>query len=128
MPIPDPPVITPAPNPNDSPLQPRDDPPATIPLADCLFSVECCQQVLTLPVLPAEFTSLLPLSAPVPIPTLGPRAGLICSEADDLDPLTNQCLSGGTAMCCQQDFRKYIATAFCPVRQVLMHRRRCLYV
>ncbi|KAI0366468.1 hypothetical protein BV20DRAFT_914110, partial [Pilatotrama ljubarskyi] len=93
--------ITPPPTPvGAAHLGARDDPP-TIPIADCLFSVECCQQILTLPVIPASFTTLLPITAPVPIPTLGPLAGLLCSDASDLDPLTNQCLSGGTPLCCQ---------------------------
>ncbi|KAH9895763.1 hypothetical protein C8Q73DRAFT_789563 [Cubamyces lactineus] len=101
-PAPDP-VITPAPVVDGSVQRARaaDDVPTTIPLADCLFSVECCQQVFTLPVLPLSFTTALPITAPIPLPTLGPLAGIDCSDASDLDPITNQCLSGGTPLCCQ---------------------------
>ncbi|KAI0667379.1 hypothetical protein C8Q78DRAFT_959365, partial [Trametes maxima] len=81
----------------------------SIPLASCLLNIECCQQVVTLPVIPGSLTSLLggllPISAPVPIPTLGPMAGLLCSKVDDLDILTNQCLAGGTPLCCQEELR-----------------------
>ncbi|KAI0653692.1 hypothetical protein C8Q70DRAFT_1059104 [Cubamyces menziesii] len=97
------PMITPAPVVGGSVQRARaaDDVPTTIPLADCLFSVECCQQVFTLPVLPLSLTTALPITAPIPLPTLGPLAGVDCSDASDLDPITNQCLSGGTPLCCQ---------------------------
>ncbi|KAH9895765.1 hypothetical protein C8Q73DRAFT_618881, partial [Cubamyces lactineus] len=76
----------------------------TIFLTDCQVSVECCQQVLTLPVLTLSFTTDLrvPITAPTPIPTLGPLAGVDCSDAStNFDPVANQCLSGGTPLCCQ---------------------------
>lgn len=86
------PMITPAPVVGGSVQRARaaDDVPTTIPLADCLFSVECCQQVFTLPVLPLSLTTALPITAPIPLPTLGPLAGVDCSDASDLDPITNQ--------------------------------------
>ncbi|CDO68549.1 hypothetical protein BN946_scf184998.g46 [Trametes cinnabarina] len=111
-PAPDP-LITPPPVPRDVQFGARDDPPATIPVEDCMSSLECCQQILTLPIIPASFTSLLsallPISAPVPLPTLGPRAGLLCSAATDADILGNQCLAGGTAVCCQDSFLDIVA-------------------
>ncbi len=90
---PPPSVITPPPVPIDADVRARDEA-LTIPLLSCLASIDCCQMVLTLPVLPADgITSILgPLgiTAPIPIPTLGPMAGLLCSPATDLDILGNQ--------------------------------------
>ncbi|KAI0776892.1 hypothetical protein BD413DRAFT_454221, partial [Trametes elegans] len=83
----------------------RRDEPTSIPLeiaaSDCLLNIECCQSVLTLPVLPASFTTLLPIAPPIPVPTLGPLAGIECSRISDLDIIGNQCLQGGTPLCCQ---------------------------
>ncbi|TBU54217.1 hypothetical protein BD310DRAFT_828458 [Dichomitus squalens] len=74
----------------------------TIPLAQCLATVECCQSTLSLPTIPVDsLTSILPLPSGLPIPTLGPLAGFECSAATDLDILGNQCLAGGTPLCCQ---------------------------
>ncbi|KAI0819783.1 hypothetical protein BC628DRAFT_1276561, partial [Trametes gibbosa] len=93
--------ITPPPTPVDAASLKGRDASLTIPLASCLLNVECCQMVLTLPVLDESFTTLLPISVPIPIPTLGPFAGVLCSPATDLDILGNQCIAGGTPLCCQ---------------------------
>ncbi|EIW52870.1 uncharacterized protein TRAVEDRAFT_75121 [Trametes versicolor FP-101664 SS1] len=108
---PPPSVITPPPVPIDAAVRARDEA-LTIPLLSCLVSIECCQMVLTLPVLPASLTGILAplgLTAPIPIPTLGPMAGLICSPATDLDILGNQCLAGGTPLCCQETILGLVA-------------------
>ena len=63
----------------------------TIPLAQCLATVECCQSTISLPTVPVDsLTSVLPLPSGLPIPTLGPMAGFECSSATDLDILGNQ--------------------------------------
>ena len=64
---------------------------ATIPIAQCLTSVVCCQSTIDLPTVPVDsLTSILPLPSGIPIPTLGPKAGFQCSSATDLDILGNQ--------------------------------------
>ncbi|KAI0631632.1 hypothetical protein C8Q77DRAFT_1219049 [Trametes polyzona] len=112
MPAPDP-VITPPPVASEADaLQARAGPALTIPLVSCLLNVKCCDTVLTLPVLPLDslVSTLLPgVTLPIPIPTLGPLAGLLCSPATDLDILGNQCLKGGTPLCCQADLLDIVA-------------------
>ncbi|KAH9939671.1 uncharacterized protein BXZ73DRAFT_43357 [Epithele typhae] len=95
-------VITPAPRARRDTATPGADI-TTLPVASCLASVECCQQTVSLPVLPASFTTLLSgVTVPVPVPTLGPLAGVTCSSATALDIVGNQCLQGGTPVCCQE--------------------------
>ena len=86
------PVITPAPGAADKRQLLPTGTLTTLPIASCLANIECCANTLSVPVLPASLTSLLPgvTDLPIPIPTLGPLVGLECSSADDLSIIGNQ--------------------------------------
>ncbi|KAL1942297.1 hypothetical protein VTO73DRAFT_6361 [Trametes versicolor] len=90
---------------------------STIPFSSCTLFVECCQQVLTVPVIPASFAALLPtgLTAPVPFPTLGPVVGLECTPTNSDGIKGSSCLAGGSPMCCQQDITDLFAEGCQPV-------------
>ncbi|KAI0832826.1 hypothetical protein BC628DRAFT_356238 [Trametes gibbosa] len=101
------PMITSPPAPIDAVrLKARDDV-STIPLASCTLNVACCEQVLTVPIIPASFTSLLPssLTLPIAIPTLGPVVGVQCTPATSHDITGSSCLAGGSPVCCQEEIR-----------------------
>ncbi|KAH9847086.1 hypothetical protein C2E23DRAFT_531349 [Lenzites betulinus] len=97
-------------------LKARDDV-STLPLASCTLNVACCQQVLTVPVIPASFTTLLPssLTVPVAIPTLGPVVGVECTPATSSDITGSSCNAGGSPVCCQEEITNLVAEGCQPV-------------
>ena len=64
----------------------------TIPVVSCLANIECCAATATVPLDPGSIATLLPglTSLPIPLPTLGPLLGFMCSSATDLSILGNQ--------------------------------------
>ncbi|RDX44322.1 hypothetical protein OH76DRAFT_1359698 [Lentinus brumalis] len=75
---------------------------STIGIAQCLATIQCCQSTIPVDdVIPASIATLIP-TLPVPLPTLGPLLGVQCSAATDLNIIGNQCLMGGTPVCCEE--------------------------
>ncbi|OJT15439.1 hypothetical protein TRAPUB_8002 [Trametes pubescens] len=110
------PGITAAPAPIDAVHLQGRDVVSTIPLSSCTLFVECCQQVLTVPVIPASFTALLPSDlAPIPLPTLGPVVGIQCTPATSANITESSCSVGGSPMCCQENLLDFVAEGCQPV-------------
>ncbi|KAI0739588.1 hypothetical protein C8Q80DRAFT_189773 [Daedaleopsis nitida] len=74
-------------------------PTGAIDIGQCLSELQCCQSTFSLAALPSDIANLIP---GLPLPTLGPMVGVVCSSITDLNPLGNQCLNGGKIVCCEQ--------------------------
>ncbi|KAI0752919.1 hypothetical protein C8Q80DRAFT_485209 [Daedaleopsis nitida] len=91
----------------------------TIDVSQCTANLLCCLQTFSLPdSSAASITSLLPLPTGLPFP-VDPLVAAQCSPATDPDIFGNQCLNGGTPLCCELISPGGLAAAACePVSAV----------